>query len=207
VTVAALYVRVSTDKQTLENQTRELERVALQRGLTPLVYDETVSGAKRRPRLEQVVADARAGKVGVVLVVALDRLGRSMLDVVQTVLELERYGAHVISLREPWLDGTGPTRNLLLAIFGWVAEQERAMLIARTRAGLDRARAAGARIGRPPSNPILIGAATRKVDAGASIRSAARDLGVSPTSLRRALKARQKGSQGASRASHEVPHT
>jgi DNA invertase Pin-like site-specific DNA recombinase len=55
----------------------------------------------------------------------------------------------IVSVQEPWLDTGGPTRHLLLSIFGWVAEQERARLVERTRAGVERARRAGPVGGRP----------------------------------------------------------
>src|SRR5467141_1966984 len=76
-------------------------------------------------------------------------LGRSMVGNLQAVLELDRIGVQIVSVREPWLDTSGPVRSLLIAIFSWVAEQERSRLIERTRAGLDRARREGKRIGRP----------------------------------------------------------
>jgi DNA invertase Pin-like site-specific DNA recombinase len=140
--------------------------------------------------LEQVLADARAGHVGAVLVWALDRLHRSMLGAITTVRELDRIGGQVVSAREPWLDTAGPVRALLVAIFGWVAEQERARLIERTRAGLDRARAEGKRLGRPPASPILLHAAAELVTEGLPVAQAARMKGVSRAALRRHLDRR-----------------
>ncbi|RKG72684.1 recombinase family protein [Corallococcus terminator] len=69
-------------------------------------------------------------------------------------LELDRLGVKVIFLQEGWLDTTVPVRSLLVAVFGWVAEQERHRLIERTKAGLDRARAQGKRLGRPLASPV-----------------------------------------------------
>jgi hypothetical protein len=74
-----------------------------------------------------------------------------MWQIVADVRELGRIGCQVVSVREPWLDTGGPTRDLLLAIFGWVAEHERERLRQRVRAGLDRARSEGKRLGRPPA--------------------------------------------------------
>ena len=71
-----------------------------------------------------------------------------MVGAIQTVLELDLLGIIVMSLREPWLDTAGPVRSLFVAIFGWVAEQERERLRERTKAGLERARRQGKRIGR-----------------------------------------------------------
>jgi DNA invertase Pin-like site-specific DNA recombinase len=189
--VAALYARVSsTDgRQTVENQLPELEHLAAARGFKVARYEEHESAAKARPVLDQLMADARAGKVHAVIVWALDRLHRSMVGAVNAVLELDRLGVQVISVREPWLDSGGPVRPLLVAIFGWVAEQERANLIARTKAGLARARAQGKRLGRPPCSPVLLTAAADLVRSGVPVAKAARLKGVKRTTLRRFLAA------------------
>jgi DNA invertase Pin-like site-specific DNA recombinase len=155
-----------------------------------VVYEEHESAAKARPVLEKVLSDARAGRVHAVIIWALDRLHRSMVGAVNTVLELDRLGVQVISLKEPWLDTSGPVRSLLVAIFGWVAEQERHRLIERTKAGLERARAQGKRLGRPPCSPVLLGAASDRVAKGMSIRAAAKAVGVPERSLRRHLRRR-----------------
>lgn len=186
---AAIYARVSTSdgRQTTANQVPDLQRLAAARGFEAIVYEEQESAVKRRPVLEQVLADARAGRVQAVVVWALDRLHRSMTGAVNTVLELDRLGVQVISLKEGWLDTAGPVRSLLVAIFGWVAEQERSRLIERTKAGLDRARAHGKRIGRPPVSPILVRAAADLVASGVPVAEAARVKGVKRTTLRRFL--------------------
>lgn len=184
---AALYVRVSTDRQTTANQLGDLQRLAAARGWSPVVYTEVESAAKRRPVLERLMDDCRRGQVGVVLTWALDRLDRSMHACVGRVLELDRLGVPVVSLREPWLDTAGPVRSLLTAIFGWVAESERTRLIERTKAGLQRARAQGKRIGRPPTSAVLLGAAADLVAAGMPVSQAARAKGLKRTTLRRFL--------------------
>lgn len=146
---AAVYVRVSTDRQTVQNQFVDLERLVQARGFEALIYEEVESAAKARPVLERLLADARAGRVHAVAVWALDRLHRSMLGAIQTVLELDRLGVRVISVRESWLDTDSPVRPLLVAIFGWVAEQERTRLIERTKAGMQRAKREGKKMGAP----------------------------------------------------------
>ena len=187
---AALYIRVSTDRQTVENQIAELRQLASARRFEPVIYEEIESAAKARPVLDRMLADARAGRVRAILVWALDRLHRSMVGSIQTVLECDRIGVPVISVREPWLDTAGPVRPLLIAIFGWVAEQERARLIERTKAGLERARRQGKRLGRPPTSPILLHAAADLVSTGATASEAARKKGISRTTLRRFLAGR-----------------
>ncbi len=188
---AALYIRVSTDRQTAENQLAELRQLAAARGFEPMSYEEVESAAKARPVMDRMLADARAGRVRAILVWALDRLHRSMVGSIQTVLECDRIGVPVISVREPWLDTSGPVRPLLVAIFGWVAEQERTRLIERTRAGLERARHQGTRLGRPPVSAILLRAAAELVAAGVPVAEAARRKGVKRTTLRRFLSTTQ----------------
>jgi DNA invertase Pin-like site-specific DNA recombinase len=184
---AALYVRVSTDKQTAENQIAEVRQLATARGFDPVLYEEVESAAKARPVFDKMLADVRAGRVNAVAVWALDRLHRSMTGAIGTVLEFDRLGVPVLSVREGWLDTSGPVRPLLVAIFGWVAEQERSRLIERTKAGVERARRAGKRLGRPPASPVLLNAARDLVTGGAPVAAAARQKGVARSTLQRFL--------------------
>ncbi len=149
--LAVAYRRVSRGGQDPENQRADLQRVADARGLELVAeYVETVSGAATtRPAFDAMMLAARRGEFRVLLVWALDRFGRSMFRNINAVVELDRLGVQVISVREPWLDTGGPIRDLLVAIFSWVAEQERRRLGERTRAGLERARARGKKLGRP----------------------------------------------------------
>jgi DNA invertase Pin-like site-specific DNA recombinase len=136
-----------------------------------------------------MMADARAGRVQAVAVVALDRLHRSMTGAVSTVLDLDRIGVPVMSVREGWLDTQGPVRPLLVAIFGWVAEQERATLIERTKAGIARARREGKRLGRPCASPVKVAVAVAHHQGGASLRASAKMAGIGLGTLRRHLAA------------------
>jgi len=189
---AAIYIRVSTDQQTVENQKAEVLQLACARGYTPVIYEEVESAAKARPVLDRLMADVRAGRVQTVVVWALDRLHRSMTGAVNMVLECDRLGVPVLSVREGWLDTSGPVRPLLVAIFGWVAEQERSRLIERTRAGIARARAQGKQIGRPPASPILLHSARDLVAAGMPVAEAARNKGLARSTLQRFLAAQRK---------------
>lgn len=200
----ACYLRVSTEGQTTENQRAEVERLARARGLEPVFFEEVESAARRRPVFEHVLSEARAGRVSAVAVWALDRLHRSMPGAVNTVLELDRLGVRVLSVREPWLDTSGPVRELLVAIFGWVAQQERERLRERTRAGLARAKAAGTRLGRPPASPVLLGAAADLVTGGVPVAEAARRKGVKRSTLQRHL-ARGGSPKTPSRRAAEEP--
>jgi DNA invertase Pin-like site-specific DNA recombinase len=184
-----IYVRVSTDRQQVQNQLAEVQQLATARGYEPVIYDEVESAAKVRPVLDRLLSDVRAGRVHAVAVWALDRLHRSMTGAIQTVLECDRLGVPVMSVREGWLDTSGPVRPLLVAIFGWVAEQERTRLIERTKAGLERARREGKPLGRPKASPLKVAAAVARVRAGASIREAAKAAGVNRETVRRAMLA------------------
>lgn len=185
---AALLLRVSTGEQTIETQRPDVEQLARARGLEVVeVYEEQASGAaKRRTVLRAMLDAAHRGAFEVVIVWALDRLGRSMFETIETVRTLDRSGVEVVSVREPWLDTAGPARSLLLSIFAWVADFERGRLIERTIAGMDRARREGKRIGRPEKAiPMTIARALRAQ--GVSVRAIARRLQVPASTLRRAL--------------------
>jgi len=154
---AAVYLRVSTDKQTTENQEPAVRQLveAREKGPYPwesaTIYRETMSAAKERPAFDRMMEDARLGRFRTLYVWSLDRFGRSMFANLRDVTALiERFGVGVVSYRESWLDNTGDMahRKLLLGIFSWVAEHERERLQQRTRAGLARAVAQGKTLGR-----------------------------------------------------------
>lgn len=185
---AAVYVRVSKRSQTLENQLPDLHRIAAARGLTIVeTHSDKMSGAKAaRPGLKALMQGAHEGRYTVVLVWAIDRLGRNMGAVVETVTTLDRLGVEVISHKEPWLSMQGPVRSLLLSIFGWVAEQERERIIERTDAGLETAKRNGKKLGRR-ERAIDLDEAYKLRKAGKSIRETAKALGVGVGTLHRAL--------------------
>ena len=106
---AALFVRVSTDLQTCANQRPDLVQVCKARGYEiKAVFEETGSAAaRRRPEFERMKLAAHRGEYQTLVIWSLDRLGRSMVGNLQTVLDLDRLGVQVVSVREPWLDMTG----------------------------------------------------------------------------------------------------
>jgi DNA invertase Pin-like site-specific DNA recombinase len=187
----AIYYRVSKSdgSQSTDNQRPEVEQVVAARRYTLVrAYEEQASAAKHRPVYETMLKDARRGKFDVLVIWAVDRLGRSLVGNLQDVLELDRIGVKVVSVRESWLDTGGPVRSLLLAIFSWCGEQERARLIERTKAGLERARRKGSKIGRPRAKFDLERA--RELRAGGkTLRQVAAEMGVGPATLHRALAA------------------
>jgi putative DNA-invertase from lambdoid prophage Rac len=186
----AIYTRVSTDEQSTANQAPDCEQLAGMRGEVVVRYTEVGSAAKKRPAFESMMADARRGRFDVLVIWAIDRFGRSMVGNLQDLLELDRLGVTVASVRESWLDTSGPTRSLLVAMFSWVAEQERAQLIERTKAGMARAQRhgtrSGRRIGRPKAS-VDVDEARRLMAEGASQRATAKALEVPLGTLQRAL--------------------
>ena len=143
----ATYCRVSTADQTAVNQLPEVEALASIRGQIVLREVETESAAKVRPKFESLLQAAKRKEFDVLVVWSLDRFGRSLAGNVRDIEALTSCGVDVVSCREPWLDTGGPVRELLIAIFSWVAQQERARLIERTKAGMARAKAEGKKVG------------------------------------------------------------
>lgn len=182
---AAIYLRVSTDEQQHANQLPDCERLCAARGWEPVVHVETESGAKERPGWARVLEQARLGEIGAVVIWALDRAGRSRVQVAHDLGELFRWRVQVVSVRDPWLDATpGPLRDLLVQVLAWVAEGEREQLVQRTKAGLARARQQGKTLGRPKADEKQLRLAAAAVAGGATLMGAARVFGVGRTTLR-----------------------
>ena len=137
------YARVSTDDQSLD-----LQRDALQRAECTLVYEETFSGKNaERPELQQCLKALRPGDT--LSVWRLDRLGRSLPDLVRIMTELEQRGVAFESLTEK-IDTGSATGKLVFHLFAALSEFERNLIRERTQAGLVAARARGRKGGRPP---------------------------------------------------------
>lgn len=190
---AALYLRVSTVDQDLEHQRRELVAEVARRGWELAdTYAEKVSGvSSRRPELERMMHDAAMSRFRVVFVWSVDRLGRSMLEVLNVVEELRKHGVAFVSLRQPALDSSGATGKIVLAVMAGVAELERELIRQRTRAGLATARARGKRLGRPTALKTVTPEQVRhllSLNSGAVARTA-RQLGVSVSTVQRAARA------------------
>src|SRR5260221_488307 len=98
---AALYLRVSGDRQTIENQRSDVEQLAGARGYEMVLFEESESAAKSRPVFDRMLTDVRTGNIQAVIVWALDRLPRSMQGAINDVLELDRLGVRILSVREP----------------------------------------------------------------------------------------------------------
>ena len=186
----ALYLRCSTDKQHTDVQRPAVEQLARARGFAvAYVFEETVSAiAARRPAWERLQRGAHLGDFQAVVLFALDRLGRSMSATSKTSSPSITSAFRSSASASPGSTPAGPVRNLLVAIFSWVAEEERRQISARSRAGVERARRLGKRIGRPPAVVDRVRARQLRAE-GLSLRDVARRLGVPRSTLHRVLGA------------------
>jgi len=150
---AVIYSRVSTQDQSTDNQVPVLEAWAKQRGYEVVDYyveSESAWKAGHQAELKRLTEDARRHRFDVVLVWALDRLSRegsaAILNIINT---LGQYRVKVLSYQESWTEAPGQLGELLFAIAGWVAKMESERRSERTKAGLERARRQGKKLGRP----------------------------------------------------------
>jgi DNA invertase Pin-like site-specific DNA recombinase len=153
----ALYLRVSTTEQTVENQRRELRAIAERHGWQVVAEfaDEGVSGTKgreKRPGYDQLCGGIARREFDQVAAWSVDRLGRSLQDLVAFLSELHAKGLDLY-LHQQGLDTGTPAGKAMFQMMGVFAEFERAMIVERVKAGLSRARAQGKSLGRPTISP------------------------------------------------------
>jgi DNA invertase Pin-like site-specific DNA recombinase len=190
----AMYARVSTaDGQTVECQLVALREEAARRGWDAEVFvDEGISGAKgrdRRPGFDALCRAVEAGEVGMVAAWSVDRLGRSLQDLIGFLGLLHARGCGLY-LHQQGLDTSTPAGRAMFQMLGVFAEFERALIRERTMAGLARARAEGRVPGRRPTVPEEVRAAVREARArGCSLRECAAWAGTRLGTARRVLAA------------------
>ena len=178
------YARVSTADQDPRAQVTELQAA----GCDP-IYVEHASGATME-RSQWNECNRGLGRGDTLVVVRIDRLGRSLADLVTLLTDLNARGVHLRSLTEG-IDTSTPLGTMFYQLAGAFAEYERALISERTRAGLDNARGVGRRIGRPPAlTPEQRTIARQLRTQGKSVAVIARILGVSPSTIRRATTRR-----------------
>ncbi len=178
----AFYCRVSTDGQSVENQVAELTAVAERHGwqVVEIYTDEGISGAKDRngrPAFNALLNAVARKEVDMVAAWAVDRLGRSMQKLAEFLVELRDKGVDLY-LHKQALDTSTTTGRAMFGMMAVFAEFEREMITARTKAGIDRARAKGKRIGRPPVKPRVVARIRDYRDKGLGIRKIAGLVGV-----------------------------
>ena len=184
-----LYARVSThDQKTLPMQLATMRDYAKKRSWTVSVEVQDVgSGATTRPQREKLIEAARRREIDLVLVWRLDRWGRSLLDLVNTLQELNALDVGFVSLSEA-LDLTTPSGRALAGMLAVFAEFERDILRDRVKAGIDQARKDGKPHGRPMTAGKRVPEMKQLRQEGRSYREIAQRLGVSHASVIRLLR-------------------
>lgn len=192
---AALYARVSTrnGQQDPEVQLQALREVAERAGwqIVETYVDHGISGAKgreKRPEFDRLLKDATRRKMDLVAAWSVDRLGRSLQDLIAFLSDLRAAGCDLY-LHVQALDTTTPAGKALFQMLGVFAEFERAIIQERVRAGLDKARADGKRLGRPSLNRRTADAIRARAAKGEGKRAIGRSLGVPESTVRKVLAA------------------
>ncbi len=189
----ALYLRVSTNEQTVENQRRALEAWAGAHGheIADVYADEGISGAKgrdRRPGFDRMLKDAVRRKFDLLAAWSVDRLGRSLPDLVDALKELHAAGVNLF-LHEQALDTTTPAGAAMFGMMGVFAQFERAMIRERVKAGLARVVAKGEKkLGRPRVGADVERRVRELRQAGKGINSIAKELGIGNAVVQRIAK-------------------
>ena len=185
---AALYLRVSTIDQTTANQERELRQVAERAGweVDKVYKDHGISGSKgrdKRPAFDALHKAAARREIDIVMAWSVDRLGRSLQDLVAFLSEIHAVGVDLF-LHQQGLDTTTPAGKALFQMMGVFAEFERSMIQERVRAGLRRAKDDGKKLGRPRIAPQLEERIVAALKAGETIRGVAEKFDVIPARCR-----------------------
>jgi len=187
----AFYLRVSKGSQTVENQRRELEQAANQRGweLVELYSDNGVSGAKgrdKRPAFDRLCKDAVAGKFDLIAAWSVDRLGRSVLHLAQFVEDMRSAGVGLFLLKQG-LDSETPTGRAMLGMCSIFAELEREIIRERIHSGLARAKAEGKQLGRKPVTSMVEEQIRALRAKGLGKGKIAREIGIGTGTVQRVL--------------------
>jgi DNA invertase Pin-like site-specific DNA recombinase len=186
---AALYVRVSHDDRTTENQEMALREVVERTGweVVEVYCDQGISGAKgrdKRPAFDALLKDAARRKFDVIMAWSVDRLGRSLQDLVAFLNDIHGYGVDLF-LHQQGVDTTTPSGKAMFQLLGVFAELERSLIQARIKAGLDRARAHGKVLGRAPISAGTEAQIVAGLKAGVGKVKLAKRLGVGTGTVQR----------------------
>lgn len=186
---AAIYCRVSTADQSCERQARDLRAFAKRGGYKVVkVFKETGSGTKLdRAERKKILALAQAREIDCVLVTELSRWGRSTIDLLGTLRELESWKVSVIAMSGMTFDISTPHGRMMATFLSGIAEFERDLISERVKSGLAAAKARGKKLGRQqgqrPKSDKLAPKVVALVDEGRSYRWIARDLGISKNTV------------------------
>jgi DNA invertase Pin-like site-specific DNA recombinase len=177
----AIYARVSTNDQTTQNQVLVLRELAESQGATVVFefLDKGISGIKKdRDALNAMLTAAKARKFETLYVFSIDRLSRSVKNLIETVETLNSLGITIVFKRES-IDTPSAMGQFFLTVLGSLAQFEREIMIERINAGIARAKSEGKKMGRPSKlNDGLINAVTMLYEKGVSIRDISKTCSV-----------------------------
>ena len=185
----AVYLRVSTDEQTVANQQRELQAVADRHGwqIVATFTDEGISGAKgrdKRPGFDLLCRGITRREFDLVAAWSVDRLGRSLRDLVTFLDELRSKNVDLY-LHQQGLDTSTPSGRAMFGMLSVFSEFERAMIVERVKSGLARARSQGKRLGRPRLSASQERRVRDLLSAGTGILKTAKIVGVGTSAVQR----------------------
>jgi DNA invertase Pin-like site-specific DNA recombinase len=185
----ALYLRVSTTEETVENQQRELEAVAERHGwnVVAVFTDAGISGTtgrEQRPGYDRLCRGIARREFDQVAAWSVDRLGRSLQELVALLGELQGKGVD-LDLQQQGIDTGTPAGKAMFQMMGVFAEFERAMIVERVKSGLARARNQGKRLGRRPVCADVVERIREQLATGAGILKTAKVLGVGTGTVHR----------------------
>src|SRR3984957_770833 len=187
----AIYLRVSTDSQTTDNQRRELDAVAARCGwqVVKVYEDAGISGAKgrdKRPGLDALMKAVNAKEFDMVATWSVDRLGRSLTDLLGILQGLQDKGVDLF-LHQQGLDTSTTAGKAMFQMLGVFAEFERGIIRERVNAGLARARASGIKLGRRPVKPAVEARIRQLRAKGDGILKIGKKLGIGTSVVQRVV--------------------
>lgn len=191
---AVIYARVSTKDQSCERQIRDLNEFAAKAGYTVVAtYQETASGGKNdRAERAKVLKLAQARKIDVILVTELTRWGRSTIDLISSLQDLQSRDVSLVAQTGLQLDLSTPQGKLMVTMLSGLAEFEKDLIKERISSGLQNAKAKGKVLGRQTGDNIAVDKHSAKIQAlaaaGKPYRAIAAELGISTGTVTKAMK-------------------
>jgi DNA invertase Pin-like site-specific DNA recombinase len=193
-----LYVRVSTDKQSVENQINQLTSVAHRNGweIVDTYSDAGISGAfgrDKRPAFDELLKDANRKKYDGIMVWSIDRIGRSLQDLISFLNDVQSKDIDLY-IDQQGLDSSTPTGRLMFSLVGSFAEYERTLIKERVRAGMERAKKSGTKSGRAIGRPSNVNEGTKAAvielhKSGMSMNKICKTLSIGNGTLYKLLRA------------------
>lgn len=180
--ITAIYLRVSTQDQSTDSQRSEIQTYIHSKGYQNVVYyeDKATGTNGNRPMLKKLLADCKDGKVQIIVCYKLDRLFRSLKDLINTLQYLNEFNVSFVSLRDS-VDLSTPSGRLMMHMIGAFAEFEASLIRERVKSGLNAAKAKGVVLGRPRLHEPSVAQIMRRQ--GHSIREISKKLGIPKSTI------------------------